>query len=156
MAGNLKTKIPNNEFLCTKKTYKNFILKLEVKLVGGIHHNAFTFRHDRHRFLRIICLGVGVSGFLAATFWAASGGDSVNVGVCFSSRKRFNLRGRAPPLFDSRWVNALFREHCRGSRRCGLRARGCELRARGCCEVFQNRRGCACSITSKSFDSEIN
>ena len=40
VAGNLKTKIPNNEFLCTKKTYKNFILKLEVKLVGGPKANA--------------------------------------------------------------------------------------------------------------------
>ena len=75
--------------------------------------------------------------FLAATFWATSGGNSVNVGVCFSFRKRFNLRGRAPPLFDLNWVNALFREHCRGSCRCELRASGCELRARGCCELFQ-------------------
>lgn len=40
VAGNLKTKIPNNEFLCTKKTYKNFILKLDVKLVGGPKANA--------------------------------------------------------------------------------------------------------------------
>ena len=40
VAGNLKTKIPQNEFLCTKKTYKNFILKLEVKLVGGPKANA--------------------------------------------------------------------------------------------------------------------
>ena len=40
VAGNLKTKIPNNEFLCTKNTYKNFILKLEVKLVGGPKANA--------------------------------------------------------------------------------------------------------------------
>lgn len=40
VAGNLKTKIPNNEFLCTKKTYRNFILKLDVKLVGGPKANA--------------------------------------------------------------------------------------------------------------------
>jgi hypothetical protein len=36
----LKAKIPRNEFLCTKKTYKNFILTLEVKLLGGPKANA--------------------------------------------------------------------------------------------------------------------
>ncbi len=40
VAGNLKTKIPRNEFLCTKRKYGNFVLKLEVKLVGGPRANA--------------------------------------------------------------------------------------------------------------------
>ena len=72
-------------------------------------------------------------GFLAATFWAASGGHSVDVGVCFPFCKRFNLPC-ATPLFDLNWVNALFREHCRGSSFCELRARGCfERCARDCC-----------------------
>ena len=40
VGGTLKAKIARNEFLCTKKTYKNFILKLEVKLLGGPKANA--------------------------------------------------------------------------------------------------------------------
>ncbi len=40
VGGTLKEKIVRNEFLCTKKTYKNFILKLEVKLLGGPKANA--------------------------------------------------------------------------------------------------------------------
>ena len=43
VAGNLKTKIPNNEFLCTKKTFKNFILKLDVKL-GAAPRPTLAFR----------------------------------------------------------------------------------------------------------------
>jgi hypothetical protein len=40
VGGTLKEKIARNEFLCTKKTYKNFILTLEVKLLGGPKANA--------------------------------------------------------------------------------------------------------------------
>ncbi|MBC8324150.1 MAG: DUF1080 domain-containing protein [Verrucomicrobia subdivision 3 bacterium] len=48
VGGSLKEKIPRNEFLCTKKTYKNFILTLEVKLLGGPKANAgIQFRTKR-------------------------------------------------------------------------------------------------------------
>ena len=40
VGGALSEKIARNEFLCTKKTYKNFVLKLEVKLLGGPKANA--------------------------------------------------------------------------------------------------------------------
>ena len=40
VGGTLKEKIARNEFLSTKKSYKNFILKLEVKLLGGPKANA--------------------------------------------------------------------------------------------------------------------
>ena len=40
VGGSLKEKIAHNEFLCTKKTYKNFILRLDVKLLGGPKANA--------------------------------------------------------------------------------------------------------------------
>ena len=40
VGGNLKSRIPRNEFLCTKRTYKNFVLTLEVKLRGGPRANA--------------------------------------------------------------------------------------------------------------------
>ena len=48
VGGSLKAKIARNEFLCTKKTYKNFVLKLEVKLLGGARANAgIQFRTKR-------------------------------------------------------------------------------------------------------------
>jgi len=34
VGGNLKERIPRNEFLCTTRQYANFILRLECKLVG--------------------------------------------------------------------------------------------------------------------------
>ena len=40
VGGNLKSRIQRNEFLCTKRTYKNFVLTLEVKLRGGPRANA--------------------------------------------------------------------------------------------------------------------
>jgi len=40
VGGTLEKKIAHNEFLSTKKSYKNFILKLEVKLLGGPKANA--------------------------------------------------------------------------------------------------------------------
>lgn len=40
VGGSLKEKVPRNEFLCTKKSYKNFVLTLEVKLLGGPKANA--------------------------------------------------------------------------------------------------------------------
>lgn len=48
VGGNLKEKIPNNEFLCTKKTYSDFELRLKVKLLGGEKSNAgIQFRTKR-------------------------------------------------------------------------------------------------------------
>jgi len=40
VGGNLKTKIPRNEFLCTTKTYSDFEVRLKVKLLGGEAANA--------------------------------------------------------------------------------------------------------------------
>ncbi len=40
VGGNLKTKIPHNEFLCTKQIYTDFELRLKVKLLGGAKANA--------------------------------------------------------------------------------------------------------------------
>ncbi len=40
VGGTLKERIVRNEFLCTRKTYKDFVLKLEVKLLGGPKANA--------------------------------------------------------------------------------------------------------------------
>ena len=34
VGGSLKEKVPHNEFLCTKRSYTNFVLRLKFKLVG--------------------------------------------------------------------------------------------------------------------------
>lgn len=47
VAGTLKEKIPNNEFLCTEKTYKNFELRLKAKLVGEGANAGIQFRTKR-------------------------------------------------------------------------------------------------------------
>lgn len=47
VAGNLKSKIPNNEFLCTTKSYRNFDLRFEVKLQGDGNNAGVQFRSTR-------------------------------------------------------------------------------------------------------------
>lgn len=40
VGGNLKVAVPRNEFLCTTRSYTNFVLRLEFKLLGGPKANA--------------------------------------------------------------------------------------------------------------------
>ena len=48
VAGSLKDKIARNEFLCTRRTYGDFELRLKVKLLGGDAANAgIQFRTKR-------------------------------------------------------------------------------------------------------------
>ena len=47
VAGTLKAAIPRNEFLCTKKTYENFELRLQVKLVPASGNAGIQFRTKR-------------------------------------------------------------------------------------------------------------
>ena len=47
VAGSLKEKIPHNEFLCTKKRYGDFELRLEVKLRGEGENAGVQFRTER-------------------------------------------------------------------------------------------------------------
>ncbi|MEO8268223.1 MAG: DUF1080 domain-containing protein [Aureliella sp.] len=47
VAGSLKKDIPNNEFLCTKKEYNDFELRLEVKLQGAGNNAGVQFRSAR-------------------------------------------------------------------------------------------------------------
>ena len=48
VGGNLQSKIPRNEFLCTTKTFADFELRLGVKLLGGDGANAgIQFRTTR-------------------------------------------------------------------------------------------------------------
>ncbi|MCU0719079.1 MAG: DUF1080 domain-containing protein [Pirellula sp.] len=47
VAGNLKSDIPHNEFLCTKKTYSDFELRFEAKLRGVGDNAGVQFRTKR-------------------------------------------------------------------------------------------------------------
>jgi hypothetical protein len=47
VAGSLKEKVPHNEFLCTKKNYADFELKLEVRLRGKGDNAGVQFRTVR-------------------------------------------------------------------------------------------------------------
>ena len=48
IAGDLKKAVPNNEFLCTTKSYRDFELRLQARLVGSNYRNAgIQFRSKR-------------------------------------------------------------------------------------------------------------
>jgi hypothetical protein len=47
VGGNLKEKIPHNEFLCTTKEYENFELRLKVKALGEGVNAGVQFRTKR-------------------------------------------------------------------------------------------------------------
>ena len=47
VAGNLKSEIPRNEFLCTTSSYKNFELRLSAKLIGEGKNAGIQFRSKR-------------------------------------------------------------------------------------------------------------
>jgi hypothetical protein len=47
VGGNLKNPIPNNEFLCTKKSYGDFELRLKFKLLGKGCNGGVQFRSQR-------------------------------------------------------------------------------------------------------------
>lgn len=49
VGGSLQTKVPNNDFLCTKRSYGNFVLKAKFKLVGneGFINSGVQFRSKR-------------------------------------------------------------------------------------------------------------
>lgn len=50
--GDEKTKIPHNDFLCTKKSFSNFVLKLKIKLTGdpktGMINSGIQIRTQRN------------------------------------------------------------------------------------------------------------
>jgi hypothetical protein len=47
VAGTLKERIPRNEFLCTTRTYTNFVLRLKFKLIGDGANAGVQFRTKR-------------------------------------------------------------------------------------------------------------
>lgn len=65
IAGSLEMPIPNNEFLCTKKQFENFELRLKAKLVGEGKNAGIQFRSKRipnhHEVIGYQC-DMGVAG----------------------------------------------------------------------------------------------
>ena len=49
VGGSLKEKVPHNEFLCTRRSYTNFVLRVKFKLVGtdGFINGGVQFRSQR-------------------------------------------------------------------------------------------------------------
>lgn len=47
VAGTLKNKIPNNEFLCTEESFSDFELRVEVRLRGDGNNAGIQFRSER-------------------------------------------------------------------------------------------------------------
>ena len=47
VAGSLKDKIPNNEFLCSKKRYGDFELRFDARLIGQGDNAGVQFRSER-------------------------------------------------------------------------------------------------------------
>src|SRR4051812_23302721 len=49
VGGSLKTKVPHNDFLCTKQQFTNFVLTLKFKLIGteGFINGGVQFRSQR-------------------------------------------------------------------------------------------------------------
>lgn len=49
MGGSLDQTVPHNDFLCTERSYANFILKLKIKLTGheGFINSGIQFRSKR-------------------------------------------------------------------------------------------------------------
>jgi len=68
VGGTLKEKIPHNEFLCTKKGYANFQLKLQVKLVDNKGNAGIQVRSKRipnHHEM------IGYQADVSAAYWGA-------------------------------------------------------------------------------------
>ncbi|HEX2521880.1 MAG TPA: DUF1080 domain-containing protein [Terriglobia bacterium] len=47
VGGSLSSKVPRNEFLCTRKSYKNFVLRLKFKLLGTGANAGVQIRSKR-------------------------------------------------------------------------------------------------------------
>ena len=47
VGGSLSAKVPRNEFLCTRRSYKNFVLRVQFKLLGTGANAGVQFRSKR-------------------------------------------------------------------------------------------------------------
>lgn len=110
VAGNLKQRIPNNEFLCTEKTYSNFELRLQALLKGEGKNAGIQFRSKRipnHHEVIGYQADIGVSG-KDHSIWGALYDES--------RRRKFLAEGDQEKLRKAvkshRWVDFVIR--CEG------------------------------------------
>ncbi len=97
VAGNLKSKIPNNEFLCTKKVYRNFDLRFEVKLQGDGNNAGVQFRSVR------VPNDHEVSGFQCDV---GAAWDRMVWGALYDESRRNKMLAEGPVDSVSKWVKA--------------------------------------------------
>ncbi|PHR98351.1 MAG: hypothetical protein COA78_26280 [Blastopirellula sp.] len=119
VAGSLEKKIPNNEFLCTKKTYADFELRLEAKLSSEGKNAGIQFRSKRipnhHEVIGFQCDMGGTSDRL---IWGAlydesrrrtflAQGDQDKLAKVYKENDWNQIRIRAQGPRIQIWINGL-------------------------------------------------
>ncbi len=107
VAGNLKERIPHNEFLCTKKEYGDFELRMKFKLVGKPANAGVQIRSQRVPNDTEVC---GYQADLGDGWWGC---------LYDESRRRKVLAGppkaeRDKPVKRDDWND--YRIRCQGAR----------------------------------------
>lgn len=95
VAGSLKEKIPNNEFLCTKEKYGDFELRLQVRLKGEGNNAGVQFRSAR------VPNDHEVSGYQCDV--GAAFGRSV-WGALYDESRRNKMLAEGPAADVARWT----------------------------------------------------
>ncbi len=90
-----KKEIPNNEFLCTKKSYSNFELRLEVRLQGEGNNAGIQFRSTR------VPNDHEVSGFQCDV---GAAWDRMVWGGLYDESRRNKMLAEGPVDSVSKWV----------------------------------------------------
>ena len=97
VAGSLKEKIPNNEFLCTRENFGDFELRLQVRLEGAGNNAGIQFRSAR------IPNHHEVSGYQCDV--GAAFGRSV-WGALYDESRRKKMLAEGPADDVARWTKA--------------------------------------------------
>jgi hypothetical protein len=108
VGGNLKEPIPRNEFLCTTRSFTNFVLRVECKLIGPPYANGgIQFRSQR------VANSSEVSGYQADMSNGANGGAW---GMLYDEarRKRAIATPSKTPVKAGEWN--LYEIRCEGPR----------------------------------------
>ena len=96
VAGFLDKKVPNNEFLVSKKEYADFELRFEAKLVGPGNNAGVQFRSQRipnhHEMIGYQC---DIGGWSKGTIW----------GFLYDESRRRKMLAQAPQEKVNSWVN---------------------------------------------------
>lgn len=120
VAGTLKARIPNNEFLCTKQQFENFELRLKAKLIGQGNNAGIQFRSQRipnHHEVKGYQCDMGAAGKLnniwgslydesrRGKFLATGDTDKVNSVFRKDDWNEFRIRCQGPRI--QIWLNGL-------------------------------------------------